>query len=72
MNGNQLTVVAPAIQKSPQQIAPKQVKAKVEKPKVEHGWQGVQNRKQLQDEMKKENAKNVRPPSFQPQKDRKR
>jgi Family of unknown function (DUF6600) len=67
VNGNQLTVVAPAIQKSQQQVAPKQVKAKVEKPKVEHGWQGVQNRKQLQDEMKKENAKNVRPPSFQPQ-----
>ena len=71
VNGNQLTVVAPAIQKSQQQIAPKQVKAKVENPKIEHGWQGVQNRKQLQDEMKKENAKNVRPPSFQPQKDRK-
>ena len=71
MNGNQLTVVAPAIRKSPQQIAPRQVKTKVENPKVERGWQGVQNRKQLQDEMKKENAKNVRPPSFQPQKDRK-
>ena len=71
VNGNQLTVVAPAIQKSQQQIAPKQVKAKVENPKVERGWQGVQDRKQLQDEMKKENAKNVRPPSFQPQKDRK-
>ena len=72
VNGNQLTVVAPTIQKSQGQIAPKQVKAKVEKPKVEHGWQGVENRKQLQDEMKKENAKNVRPPSFQPQKGRKR
>ena len=71
VNGNQLTVVAPAIQKSRQQIAPKQVKAKVENPKVERGWQGVQDRKQLQAEMKKENAKNVRPPSFQPQKDRK-
>ena len=71
VNGNQLTVMAPAIQKSRQQIAPKQVKAKVENPKVERGWQGVQDRKQLQDEMKKENAKNVRPPSFQPQKDRK-
>jgi hypothetical protein len=71
VNGNQLTVVAPAIQKSQQQIAPKQVKAKVENPKVERGWQGVQDRAQLQDEMKKENAKNVRLPSFQPQKDRK-
>ena len=72
VNGNQLAVIAPTIQKSPQQIAPKQVKAKVEKPKVEHGWQGVQNRTLLQDEMKKENGKNVQPPSFQPQKDRKR
>jgi len=71
VNGNQLTVVAPAIQKSQQQLAPKQVKAKVENPEVEHGWQGVQNRKQLQDEMKRENAKDVRSPSFQPQKGRK-
>lgn len=68
VNGNQLTVVAPAIQKSQQQIAPKQVKAKVEKPKIEHGWQGVQNRKQLQEEM---NAENVPPPSFPPKKGRK-
>ena len=44
VNGDQLAVIAPTIQKSPQQIAPKQIKAKVEKPKVEHGWQGVQNR----------------------------
>jgi len=72
VNGNQLTVVAPAIRKSPQQIAPRQVKTKVESPKVERGWQGIQNRKELQDQMKKENAKNIRPPSFQPQKDRNR
>ena len=71
VNGNQLTVVAPTIQRSRQQIVPKQVKTKVENPRVERGWQGVQNRKELQDEMKKENAKNVRPPSFEPQKDRK-
>ena len=55
-NGNQLMVVAPQIQKSQQPIAPKQVKAKVEKPKVEHGWQGVANRRQLQAEMKKEKS----------------
>jgi Family of unknown function (DUF6600) len=71
VNGSQLTVMAPVIQKSPQQIAPKQVKAKVDKPKVEHGWQGVQNRKQLQTEMEEENAKNVVPPSFPPKKGRK-
>jgi hypothetical protein len=72
VSGNQLTVVAPTIQKSQQPIAPKQVKAKVEKPKVEHGWKGVQNRQQLEAEMKQEKPKNISAPSFQPQKDRKR
>jgi hypothetical protein len=71
VNGNQLMVVAPAIQKAQQPIAPKQVKAKVPQPKVEHGWQGIANRQQIQDEMKKENAQNVPPPTFQPQKGRK-
>src|SRR5450432_3985650 len=72
VNGNQLMVVAPPIQHSEQKFAPKQVKAKVTQPKVEHGWQGVADRAKLQDEMKKENAQNVPPPSFQPQKGRKR
>jgi hypothetical protein len=67
VNGNQLVVVAPSVQKSEQKIAPKQVKAKVEKANIEHGWQGVQNRQQLQEAMKKENAKNVPPPSFKPE-----
>jgi hypothetical protein len=67
VNGNELVVVAPKIQKSPEQIAPKQVKVKVAKPKIEEGWQGVANRQQLQAEMKKENAKNVPPPTFKPQ-----
>ncbi len=71
VNGNQLVVVAPAIQKSQQQIAPKQVKAKVQQPKFEHGWQGVANRQQLQAEMKKENSRNVPPPTFKPQPNRK-
>ncbi|MGH8094469.1 MAG: DUF6600 domain-containing protein [Chthoniobacterales bacterium] len=70
VNGNQLLVVAPPIQKAPGKIAPKQVRAKVQQPKIEHGWQGVQNRQQLQDEMTKENAKNVPPPTFQPGKGR--
>lgn len=72
VSGNQLTVVSPTIQKSQQQIAPKQVKAKVEKPTVEHGWKGVQNRQQLEAEMKQENPKNISAPTFQPQKGRKR
>jgi hypothetical protein len=71
VSGNQLTVVAPTIQKSQQQIAPKQVKTKVEQPKVEHGWQGVQNRQQLEAEMKQNNRQKVAPPSFKPQKERK-
>ena len=66
VNGNQLMVVAPQIEKSQQPLAPKQVKARVEKPKVERGWQGVANRQQLQAEMKQENAKHIPPPSFKP------
>jgi hypothetical protein len=68
VNGNQLVAVAPAVQKSTQQVAPKQVKPKVQQAKIEHGWQGVSNRDQLQAQMKSENPKNVPPPTFQPQK----
>lgn len=71
VNGNQLMVVAPVIQKAPQSIAPRQVKAKVAQPKIEHGWQGIANRQQVQEEMKKENAQHVPPPTFQPEKGRK-
>jgi hypothetical protein len=70
VNGNQLMVVAPKLQKSEQPIAPKIVKTRVHQPKVEHGWKGIANRQQLQAEMTKENARNVRPPSFQPHKER--
>ncbi len=68
VNGNALLVAAPAVQRSKEKIAPRQVKAKVEKPNVQRGWQGVNNRPQIEAAMKKENAKNVPPPSFQPQK----
>ncbi|MGI8430997.1 MAG: DUF6600 domain-containing protein [Chthoniobacterales bacterium] len=71
VNGGQLMVVAPAIQRSQQRIAPKTVKTKIEKPTFERGWRGISNRQQIQAEMKKENAQNVPPPSFQPQKGRK-
>ena len=71
VNGNELTVVAPAVQKTSGKVAPKQVKAKVEKPKIEHGWQGVSNRQQLQAEMKKENRNNIPPPNVQPERGRK-
>ena len=71
VNGDTLVVAAPAVQRTPKQLAPKQVKARVDKPKFEKGWQGVNNRQQVEQEMKKENAQNVRPPTFQPQKGRK-
>ncbi|HEY2800010.1 MAG TPA: DUF6600 domain-containing protein [Chthoniobacterales bacterium] len=71
VNGNQLMVVAPQIQKGKERLAPKKVKATVKEPKFEHGWQGVSNRQQLQAEMKKENAKKIPPPTFKPQKGRK-
>ncbi len=71
VNGNQFMVVAPQIQKSQQPVAPKLVKAKVAKPKIEHGWQGVANRQQIEAQMKKENPKNILPPNFQAQKGRK-
>jgi hypothetical protein len=61
VNGNQFVVVTPRIQKSPQQVAPSQVKAKVEKPKVERGWQGVANRQQIEAQMKKENLRKILP-----------
>ena len=70
VNGQQFVVAAPRIQKSPQQIAPRQVKAKVENPKIERGWQGVANRQQIEAGMKKENPKKISEPTFQPQKDR--
>ena len=66
VSGNQFVVVAPSIQKSAEKVAPKQVKAKVQQAKVEHGWQGVSNREQIQTAMKNENPKNVPAPSFQP------
>lgn len=70
VNGNTLVVAAPAVQRSQQKLVPKQVKTKVAQPKLERGWQGVDNRQQVEEQMKKENAKNVPPPSFQPQKER--
>jgi hypothetical protein len=70
VNGNALIVAAPAVQKSQEKLAPKQVKAKIEKPKIERGWKGVENRQQVEEAMKKENAQTVPAPSFQPQKGR--
>jgi len=67
VNGNTLMVAAPAVQRSPQKITPRQVKAKVDKPNFEKGWKGINNRQQVEQAMEKENAKKVPPPTFQPQ-----
>ena len=66
VEGGKLLVVAPTIQKSAQKIAPKTVKARVEQPKIEHGWTGISDKAQIQQKMKAENAKEVPPPTFQP------
>ena len=71
VNGKHLMVVAPTIQKSDEKFIPKNVKAKVQQPKFEHGWQGISNRQQLQAEMRKENRKNIPPPNFLPEEGRK-
>jgi hypothetical protein len=68
VNGDQFVVVAPPVKKSAQAEAPKQVKTRVQQAKVEHGWKGVQNREQLQAQMKSENPKNIPPPSAEPRK----
>ena len=60
VNGNQLTVVAPAIEKSRQTNRAETGQGESRNPRSNADGRGVQNRKQLQDEMKKENAKNVR------------
>jgi hypothetical protein len=65
VEGGKLLVVAPSIQKSEQPIVPKMVKAKVEQPKIEHGWTGVAEKAKIQEHMKSENAQNVPAPTVQ-------
>jgi hypothetical protein len=70
VQGNQLLVAAPMrLQKGNAQVAPKQVKAKIEQPKVEKGWSDVSDpneKAKLEQKFKAENAKNVPKPTFQP------
>ena len=70
VSGNQLRVVAPQLQKPTQKIAPKQVKATVKTPKIEHGWKDVPDKEQLQARMKNEDSRNVPPPTIQPRQNR--
>lgn len=70
VQGNTLLVAAPQkLQKaSGTQAAPKQVKAKIEQPKVEKGWAntGAAEKAKLEQKFKAENAKNVPKPDIQP------
>jgi hypothetical protein len=73
VQGNTLVVAAPQrLQKAAgAQVAPKQVKAKIEQPKVEKGWANTEpNQKaKLEQQFKAENAKNVPKPNIQPKKE---
>jgi hypothetical protein len=70
VQGNTLVVAAPQkLQKvAGAQIAPKQVKARIEQPKVEKGWANTDpgEKAKLEQKFKAENVKNVAKPDIQP------
>ena len=70
VEGDKLVVAAPlTLQKPSTPVAPKMVKEKIEKPTIEHGWDGVTDPKaqaELKQKMKAEDPKNVPPPSIKP------
>jgi hypothetical protein len=64
VQGNKLLVAAPQkIAKAPPTAKPPAVKAKVEQPKIQHGWKGVPNEAELKEEIKNQNPKNIPPPT---------
>ena len=64
VQGNKLLVAAPSrIAPAPASVKPRALKATVAQPKVEHGWNGISNRAELEQKIKAENPKNVPPPS---------
>ena len=64
VQGGKLVVAAPQkLSKSAPGAAPRSVKAKVAKPKIEKGWAGVPNEAQLKQKIKTENPKNIPPPT---------
>ena len=68
VQGNKLLVAAPPkFAAAPPTGKPQAVKAKVAQPKFERGWQGVQNKSELEQKIKTENPKNVPPPSRKPE-----
>ena len=70
VESDKLVVAAPAkIRQPAQNVAPKNVKAKIAQPKIERGWSGISDPKvktQLVQKMKTEDAKNVPPPKVSP------
>jgi hypothetical protein len=68
VQGNKLLLAAPPkFAAAPPSVKPQAVKAKVAQPKFERGWQGVQNKTELEQKIKTENPKNVPPPSHGPE-----
>jgi hypothetical protein len=64
VQGNKLVVAAPnKLTKPPPGAKPRAVKGKVAQPKINRGWAGVQNEAQVKEKIKKENPKNVPPPT---------
>ncbi|MBV9008641.1 MAG: hypothetical protein JO354_05650 [Verrucomicrobia bacterium] len=69
VQGNQLLVAAPMkLQKAAAGVAPKQVKATIQQPKVEKGWAGINpaEKAKLEQSFKTQNAKNIPKPNIQP------
>jgi hypothetical protein len=70
VEGDKLVVAAPPVlQKLSKPVPPKMVKEKITKPTFDHGWTGVSDPKaqaELKEKMKKEDPKNVPPPSIKP------
>src|SRR5947208_2865842 len=64
VQGNKLLVAVPQkIAKAPPTAKPLAVKAKVEQPKIQHGWNGVPNEAELKEKIKNQNPKNIPPPT---------
>jgi hypothetical protein len=64
VQGSKLLVAAPQkIAKAGPTVKPPAVKAKVEQPKIQHGWNGVPNEAELKEKIKNQNPKNIPPPT---------
>jgi hypothetical protein len=64
VQGNKLMVAAPQkIAKAPPSAKPPAVKARVQQPKLQHGWKGVPNEAELKEKIKNQNPKNIPPPT---------